>query len=100
MGTVWIGVWLSACGIVLSLAILVEAAVLLFFELAGAPALPVVPPIGGNAAGGVSALQIAELLIDLLILTGEVAILNLSLYLLFRIQVLESIENRDTPSES
>ncbi len=96
MSTTWVGVFLSSLGILLSLAILIETALLLFLELASTPAAPVIPPAGSNAMAGVSAIQIAELFIDLILLTGEVLILNLSIYLLFRFQVVELVERRDS----
>jgi hypothetical protein len=82
----WIGVGASTIGIVFSLLVLLfEVAQLLFYFLrAPQVGIPTVQTTGGGAASWVSAADIVSLLILILTLSIEIAVLAMSLWLLFR----------------
>jgi len=82
----WIGVAVGAVGIVFSmLVILFETMQLLIYFLRAPQAgVPVIQTTGGQAASWVSAADIMSLMALVLTMSGEIAVLTFSLWLLFR----------------
>ncbi|NBC14087.1 MAG: DUF3611 family protein [Gammaproteobacteria bacterium] len=83
--TVWIGIWAGAIGIVLSMLMLfAESSRILFVMLANPQTgLMVSPNIGGDPNLSLSALDGISLLTLLILLTAELLVLGLSLWLLY-----------------
>ena len=84
--TVWIGIWASGIGIVFSMLLLYAAAGRLLFVMLANPqtGLMVSPQIGGNPSQSISALDGISLLTLLILLTAELVVLGLSMWLLYR----------------
>jgi hypothetical protein len=84
--TVWIGIWAGAVGIVFSMLLLfAESSRILFVMLANPQTgLMVSPNIGGDPNLSLSALDGISLLTLLILLTAELVVLGLSLWLLYR----------------
>jgi hypothetical protein len=84
--TLWIGIWAGGLGIVFSLLQLFSAAGRILFVMLANPqtGLMVSPQIGGNPSQSISALDGISLLTLLVLLTAELVVLGLSLWLLYR----------------
>ena len=84
--TVWIGIWAGGLGIVFSMLLLFGAAGRLLFVMLANPqtGLMVSPQIGGNPTQSISALDGISLLTLLILLTAELVVLGLSMWLLYR----------------
>jgi hypothetical protein len=84
--TVWIGIWAGSLGILFSMLQLFSAAGRILFVMLANPqtGLMVSPQIGGNPAQSISALDGISLLTLLVLLTAELVVLGLSLWLLYR----------------
>ncbi|MCG6941387.1 MAG: DUF3611 family protein [Thiohalocapsa sp.] len=84
--TVWIGIWASCLGILFSMLLLFGAAGRLLFVMLANPqtGLMISPNIGGNPSQSISALDGISLLTLLIMLTAELVVLGLSLWLLYR----------------
>jgi hypothetical protein len=84
--TVWVGIWASGIGIVFSMLLLfAESSRLLFVMLANPQTgLMISPNIGANPNQSISALDGISLLTLLILLTAELVVLGLSLWLLYR----------------
>jgi hypothetical protein len=84
--TVWVGIWAAGLGIVFSLLQLFGSAGRMLFVMLANPqtGLMVSPQIGGNPSQSISALDGISLLILLVLLTAELVVLGLSLWLLYR----------------
>ena len=84
--TVWVGIWASGIGIVFSMLLLfAESSRLLFVMLANPQTgLMISPNIGSNPNQSMSALDGISLLTLLILLTAELVVLGLSLWLLYR----------------
>ncbi|WP_295884658.1 DUF3611 family protein [uncultured Thiohalocapsa sp.] len=84
--TVWIGIWAGCIGIVFSMLMLfAESSRILFVMLANPQTgLMVSPNIGGDPNLSLSALDGISLLTLLILLTAELVVLGLSLWLLYR----------------
>lgn len=81
-----VGIWASAVGIVLSLALLFYEVIRLLFLFMKAPqgGVPVIRTEVDNRTAWVSAIDAVSLLAELCTLAGELAILAFSLWLLYR----------------
>jgi hypothetical protein len=86
MKTVWIGIWAGSLGILFSMLQLFGAAGRILFVMLANPqtGLMVSPQIGGNPSQSISALDGISLLTLLVLLTAELVVLGLSLWLLYR----------------
>jgi hypothetical protein len=86
MKTVWIGIWAGSLGILFSMLQLFGAAGRILFVMLANPqtGLMVSPQIGGNPSQSISALDGISLLTLLILLTAELVVLGLSLWLLYR----------------
>ncbi|MGD2019754.1 MAG: DUF3611 family protein [Thiohalocapsa sp.] len=84
--TIWVGIWASGIGIVFSLLLLFGAAGRLMFVMLANPqtGLMISPNIGANPTQSISALDGISLLTLLILLTAELVVLGLSLWLLYR----------------
>jgi hypothetical protein len=84
--TVWIGIWAGIIGILFSMLLLVGAASRLLFVMLANPqtGLMISPSIGANPSQSISALDGISLLTLLILLTAELVVLGLSLWLLYR----------------
>jgi hypothetical protein len=84
--TVWIGVWASGIGIVFSMLLLFsESSRILFVMLANPQTgLMISPNIGSNPNQSISALDGISLITLLILLTAELVVLGLSLWLMYR----------------
>jgi hypothetical protein len=84
--TVWIGIWAGGVGIVFSMLLLFGAAGRLLFVMLANPqtGLMVSPQIGANPSQSISALDGISLLTLLILLTAELVVLGLSMWLLYR----------------
>lgn len=84
--TIWIGIWAGSIGIVFSMLMLFsESSRILFVMLANPQTgLMVSPNIGGDPNLSLSALDGISLLTLLILLTAELVVLGLSLWLLYR----------------
>jgi hypothetical protein len=101
----WVGLWAGCLGIFLSLlALFIEVArLLILFLQAPQGGVPVFQTQPENRAGWVSAMDAVSLLADLSTLAGELFVLGITLWLLFRVTFLtkddeESIPATDTPA--
>lgn len=85
--TLWVGVWASCIGIVISLALLFFEIVrlLVLFMMAPQAGVPVIQTQADNRTAWVSAIDAASLLAEVCTLTGELLVLGLSLWLLFKL---------------
>jgi hypothetical protein len=86
VGAVWTGVVAATAGMLFSMVVvLIEAASLLFYFLKSPQAgIPVIQTSGAAAAHWVSSVDMLSLMALLLILSAEMLVLVLSLWLLFR----------------
>ena len=84
--TVWIGIWAGSLGILFSMLQLFSAAGRILFVMLANPqtGLMVSPQIGGNPSESLSALDGISMLTLLVLLTAELVVLGLSLWLLYR----------------
>jgi hypothetical protein len=84
--TVWIGIWAGGLGILFSLLQLFGAAGRILFVMLANPqtGLMVSPQIGADPTQSISALDGISLLTLLVLLTAELVVLGLSLWLLYR----------------
>ncbi|MEO0972966.1 MAG: DUF3611 family protein [Pseudomonadota bacterium] len=83
VSTLWVGLWASVIGIACSLLLIYLEAGRLLFSLLAAPQVGGVVTNGG-AAAGVSAFDGVALMGSLIVLTAEMAIIAMTLLLLFR----------------
>jgi hypothetical protein len=83
---VWIGIWAGALGIVFSMLQLYGSAGRILFVMLANPqtGLMVSPQMGTDPSQSISALDGISLLILLVLLTAELVVLGLSLWLLYR----------------
>lgn len=86
-GKLWVGLWASSLGIVVSLvALFVEASwLLMLFLKAPQGGVPVIRTELESRSDWVSAIDAVSLLADVCTLTGEFLLLGLTLWLLFRL---------------
>ncbi|WPL16679.1 hypothetical protein Thiowin_01646 [Thiorhodovibrio winogradskyi] len=84
--TIWIGVWASAIGIVFSMLLLFGSAGRMLFVMLANPqtGLNISPQIGTNPGQFISALDGISLISLLILLTAELVVLGLSMWLLYR----------------
>lgn len=84
--TVWIGIWAGSIGILFSLLQLFGAAGRVLFVMLANPqtGLMVSPQMGSDPSQSISALDGISLLTLLVLLTAELVVLGLSLWLLYR----------------
>jgi hypothetical protein len=84
--TVWIGIWAGSIGILFSMLLLFGAAGRILFVMLANPqtGLMISPNIGADPTQSISALDGISLLTLLILLTAELLVLGLSLWLLFR----------------
>jgi hypothetical protein len=90
--TLWIGVTASGLGILLSMLLMLFEIGRLLFVFLGAPqgGAPVIQTDTGDRAVWVSAIDMVKLLADLSVLTAELIVLAITLWLLFRITQFEN----------
>lgn len=83
----WIGLWASLTGIVISVVLMFVEVVRLLFLFLTAPqgGVPVVQTQVDNRTAWVSAIDVVSLLAELCTLTGELMVLGFTLWLLFRV---------------
>jgi Protein of unknown function (DUF3611) len=86
-GTLWVGLWASCLGILVSLLMLVieVARLLILFLKAPQGGVPVIRTEIESRTGWVSAIDVVSLLTDLSTLIGELMLLGFTLWLLFRL---------------
>jgi hypothetical protein len=86
-GVLWIGLWAGLLGIAISLVLMFLEVLRLLFLFLTAPqgGVPVVQTQTDNRTEWVSALDVVSLLAELCTLTGELLVLGLTLYLLWRV---------------
>ncbi len=84
--TVWVGIWASGVGITLSMLLLYGSAGRMLFVMLANPqtGLMISPQIGTNPNQSISALDGISLLTLLILLTAELVVLSLSMWLLYR----------------
>lgn len=84
--TVWVGIWASGVGVVFSMLLLFAASSRILFVMLANPqtGLMISPNIGSNPNQSISALDGISLLTLLILLTAELVVLGLSLWLLYR----------------
>ena len=84
--TLWIGLWASGLGIAFSMVLLFGAAGRLLLVLLASPqtGIMLAPMPGGNPLQSISAMDAISLTSLLVILAGELVVLGLSVWLLFR----------------
>ncbi len=84
--TVWVGIWAGSIGIVFSMLLLFGAAGRMLFVMLANPqtGLMVSPAMGGDPSLSISALDGISMLTLLILLTAELVVLGLSLWLLYR----------------
>ena len=87
MRILWVGIWASAFGIVLSVAGAMRASLRMLFILLATPqtGVPVVTPMGNDPGRTVSAIDALTLSALQFALAAELIVLALSLWLLFRV---------------
>lgn len=85
--TLWVGVWASSLGILVSLVLLYVEVIRLLVLFLRAPqaGVPVLQTQAEDRLMWVSAIDAVSLLAELCTLTGELLVLGLSLWLLFRV---------------
>jgi Protein of unknown function (DUF3611) len=85
--TLWVGLWASSLGIVVSLALLFVEVIRLLVLFLRAPqaGVPVLQTQAEDRLAWVSAIDAVSLLAELCTLTGELLVLGLTLWLLFRV---------------
>lgn len=83
----WVGLWAGVTGIFLSVVLLVVEVVRLLILFLHAPqaGVPVIRTEADNRAAWVSAIDVVSLLADLCTLIGELVVIGITLWLLFRI---------------
>lgn len=88
--TLWVGLWASSLGIVVSLVLLFIEVIRLLILFLRAPqaGVPVFQTQAENRLTWVSAIDAVSLLAELCTLTGELLVLVLTLWLLFRVTAL------------
>lgn len=84
--TIWVGIWASGVGIIFSMLLLFGAAWRMLFVMLANPqtGFMISPQIGGNPSQSISALDGISLLTLLILLTAELVVLGLSMWLLYR----------------
>lgn len=84
--TVWVGIWASGIGIAFSMLLLYGSVGRILFVMLANPqtGLMVSPQIGGNPSQSISALDGISLFTLLILLTAELVVLGLSMWLLYR----------------
>jgi hypothetical protein len=95
----WTGVAASTLGIVFSMLVMLFEVTQLLFYFLRAPqvGVPVIQTTGNAAASWVSAADMMSLLVLILTMSGEVAVLALSLWLLFRVTAASAEFPQATP---
>ena len=85
--TLWVGLWAGIVGISLSVLLLVIEVVRLLFLFLKAPqaGVPVIRTETDQRTAWVSAIDVVSLLADLCTLIGELVVIGITLWLLFRI---------------
>ncbi len=85
--TLWIGLWAGVTGIFMSVLLLVVEVVRLLILFLHAPqaGVPVIRTETDNRTAWVSAIDVVSLLADLCTLIGELVVIGITLWLLFRI---------------
>ena len=85
--TLWIGLWAGCLGILFSMVLMFNAVGRLLHVLIATPqtGLPVAPVMGGDPGGALSAIDAVSLMTLLIMLSAELVVLGLSLWLLFRV---------------
>jgi Protein of unknown function (DUF3611) len=88
--TLWVGLWASSIGILVSLVLLFIEVIRLLILFLRAPqaGVPVFQTQAENRLTWVSAIDAVSLLAELCTLTGELLVLGLTLWLLFRVTTL------------
>ena len=86
ISTLWIGLWAGCLGIFFSMLLLFGACWRLLFILLANPqtGLMVAPTLGGTPTQSISAIDAVSLMSLLIILTAELVVLGLSMWLLLR----------------
>lgn len=84
--TLWVGIWASGLGILFSMGLLFSAVGRMLFVLLATPqtGIMVAPPPGSVPTQSLSAIDALSLSSLLTILSGELVVLGLSVWLLFR----------------
>jgi len=84
--TLWIGLWAGCLGILFSMLLLMSAVGRLLFVMMANPqtGIQIAQALGGDPAKSLSAMDAASLMSLLFVLTAELVVLTLSLWLLFR----------------
>jgi hypothetical protein len=96
--TLWIGLWTGSVGIVVSLLLMIAEVLRLLWLFMKAPqgGVPVMQTQIEDRATWVSALDVVSLLAELCTLVGELLVVGLTLWLLYR--VVESAQAFDQPT--
>lgn len=96
--TLWIGLWIGSVGIVVSLLLMIAEVLRLLWLFMKAPqgGVPVMQTQIEDRATWVSALDVVSLLAELCTLVGELLVVGLTLWLLYR--VVESAQAFDQPT--
>jgi hypothetical protein len=83
----WVGLWASCLGIIVSLlALMIEVVrLLILFLKAPQGGVPVIQTQANNRAGWVSAIDAVSLLAEVCTIAGEFLVLGITLWLLFRV---------------
>lgn len=84
VSALWFGLWVSVAGIILSLVLLFSAVARLALRLLAAPQSGGAMPLAPGNLGFLSALDGVSLMGSLIVLTVELALVGLTLWLLFR----------------
>jgi hypothetical protein len=100
IGTLWVGLWASSLGMLVSLVLLFIEVIRLLILFLRAPqaGVPVFQTQADDRLGWVSAIDAVSLLAELCTLTGELLVLGLTLWLLFRVTLLA--DDYETPVAS
>jgi cytochrome b561 len=91
----WVGLWAGVLGVVMSLLLLISSAFRLLFLFMKAPqgGVPVIQTAATDRTYWVSALDVVSLLAELCTLAGELMVLGLTLWLLFRLTKVASVRD-------
>lgn len=101
-GTLWVGLWASGLGIAFSMVLLFSAVGRMLFILLATPqtGIMIAPPPGGDPVQSISAIDAISLTILLIMLTAELIVLSLSVWLLFRTTKASSAGEAEADAEA
>lgn len=91
----WVGLWASVLGIVMSMLLLIGGAARLLYLFMKAPqgGVPVIQTSAANRSYWVSSMDIVSLLAEICMLAGELIVVGFTLWLLYRLSLAASLYN-------